>query len=539
MICGSIMAVANGLIPSLGTIIYGKLVDELVIHNNVDRCTLNESVTTIKLRNITEFTIIYPRMKGIIINETRSINVLLNGSHVRVEVVGLTGIQMKEVNVKQGNGSSIILNATSFDGAKLEGVNVKGTRVQMVALQETNARVRTLIGDNKGVQKPQAQEAKNGTSVNGTPNNDTGGNKTKFIESQMKAEEREKNEIDKKTIKNENREKNTSIEQINENNNSATGKGKGGPNPTAVIKEQVSNEIVKIRETAKECKDLNEIDNNLAFETEKAINENGEAIDPDSKYKANTEEKLTNAKKDEEIMDSTYLGNIRRRGLYSDSNGESTSSNKHKSEYGGTNNTFTRTLKYPSPRFLIKAITRHYFKRTQESLAMEIQPKSGTRRSEKPRKATVAKTPNLTEKTNENISTVHVNISNPNGTKSVTSNGFGVIVTKVDSTGKVSHGEVISPKTRNINYIVYNITENCKSIQSHIEASMMKYALYYVYAAVGTLVFAYGQIVFWNIASERGLQNLSENLTQTAMKEEPAYYDSKAYEGEVSFKTLK
>ena len=40
---------------------------------------------------------------------------------------------------------------------------------------------------------------------------------------------------------------------------------------------------------------------------------------------------------------------------------------------------------------------------------------------------------------------------------------------------------------------------------------MNKYALYYVYAAIGTLLFNLGQNVMWNIASQRAEKNLSEN----------------------------
>ena len=71
-----------------------------------------------------------------------------------------------------------------------------------------------------------------------------------------------------------------------------------------------------------------------------------------------------------------------------------------------------------------------------------------------------------------------------------------------------------------------------------IEENMSKYALYYVYAAIGTLVFAYGQMVMWNIASERGVRNLSENLTDSVMDKDPGFYDTKIHEGVVNLQGL-
>ena len=96
----------------------------------------------------------------------------------------------------------------------------------------------------------------------------------------------------------------------------------------------------------------------------------------------------------------------------------------------------------------------------------------------------------------------------------------------------------VLPKTNNVNYTLRNITQTCRLFQNRIEDNMSKYALYYVYAAIGTLLFALGQNVMWNIASERAVKNLSENLTDTMLDKDPGFYDTKIHEGVVNLEGI-
>ena len=145
MICGSLMAVANGLIPSLGAMIYGKLTDELVIRENWN-CTLNKSVTTLLLRNVVTLEMIQPHgLIAINATKTKSVQVIVNETGIRVTVVGLNGKLQHQMAFDVNNAtSSIVLNGTALDGKKLIGFIVMGTHVEMVKLKE-----KAILNDKK------------------------------------------------------------------------------------------------------------------------------------------------------------------------------------------------------------------------------------------------------------------------------------------------------------------------------------------------------------------------------------------------------
>ena len=256
------MAVANGLIPSLGAIIYGKLTDELVIRENCN-CTLSESITTVRLRNLVTLEMVHPRFEGINATEIKSLEVTLNETGVRVKVVGLNGELLNETVVEKRNSTlfnttTVFLNGTSLNGTEITGIEVNGTRVDAVKFREKM-----------------------------------------FI------------------------------------------KEKDGIGPVQSIK------MLPVTPTSK-----------------------------------------------------------------------------------------------------------------------------------------------------------------------------------------------VLPKTNNVNYTLRNITQTCRLFQNRIEDNMSKYALYYVYAAIGTLLFALGQNVMWNIASERAVKNLSENLTDTMLDKDPGFYDTKIHEGVVNLESI-
>lgn len=139
MICGSLMAVANGLIPSLGAMIYGKLTDELVIRENCT-CTVNESITAVTLRNLVTLKMIHPRFEGINVTETESLEVTLNETGIRVKVLGSNEMLLNEIvfegrNPTLYNTTSVFLNGTALNGTDLTGIEVNGTRVDAVKLR--------------------------------------------------------------------------------------------------------------------------------------------------------------------------------------------------------------------------------------------------------------------------------------------------------------------------------------------------------------------------------------------------------------------
>jgi len=134
------MAVANGLIPSLGAVIYGKLTDELVIRENCS-CTLNESVTSVRLKNLVTLEMIYPRLEGINVTETKSLEVTVNETGIRVKVVGLNGELLNQTVFERKNSTfykttSVFLNGTILNGTEVTGIEVKRTRVDTVKLLE-------------------------------------------------------------------------------------------------------------------------------------------------------------------------------------------------------------------------------------------------------------------------------------------------------------------------------------------------------------------------------------------------------------------
>lgn len=140
MICGSLMAIANGLIPSLGAMIYGKMTDELVIHENYS-CTLNESITSVRLRNLVTLEMIHPRLEGINVTETKSLEVTVNETGIQVKVVGLNGELLNQTvfegrNSTRYNTTSVFLNGTTLNGTELTGIEVNGTRVDTVKSKE-------------------------------------------------------------------------------------------------------------------------------------------------------------------------------------------------------------------------------------------------------------------------------------------------------------------------------------------------------------------------------------------------------------------
>ena len=313
MICGSLMAVVNGLIPSLGAMIFGNLTDELVIRKNCN-CTLNESGATIMLTHLINLEMIEPKVGEIDVMNAKSIEVLLNETINRVVVVGLNGQQLVYKTFEKV--ASVRMTGTVLTGEGTEGIDVKGTHVELGRLTEKRfVNAETDISENKPV--------RNGTG--------------------------------------------------------------------SLVSVQVSRR---------------------------------------------TERKSSRSRK--EIGTYDGLSPIRKR--------------------SGS-----------------KAADAGIAIGKAQSISSEIPP-----------------TPKA----------------------------------------------VILPPTCNISYTLRNITENCRLFETKVEENMRKYALYYVYAAIATLLFAYGQTVLWNIASERGVKALSENFTDSVLDKDPGFYDTKIHEGVVNLEDI-
>ena len=418
MICGSLMAVANGLIPSLGAMIYGNLTDELVIRKNWN-CTLNESVTTVTLKNLVTLEMIQPRMEGINITQTKSIEVTVNITRIQVIIVGMNGEQHNERTYE--NMTTVRMNGTALNGTELVALGVNGSRVEMVQLQ-----------------------------------NKTVGEK----ENDMKK--------DKRSIK-------------------GTGKyGNGGYLKTKSDKKEITREYDEARKTT------------VGAIYKRPVERFGRIF------------KERNVKTDFE--DNEFFASSRKR-----------EGPALRSLFGNDPETQVINSKGAYQKGLVQSLDRNT--RDVVFFTSEGKPKNNQ----------------TTQRQDEN------KVDAPEVLKVQPRNKV-LQMTKADShvsdddieLGKAQSitslfpptpKPIILPPTNNISYTLINITKNCRIVENRVEENMSKYALYYVYAAIATLLFAYGQMVFWNVASERGVRNLSENLTDSLMDQDPGFYDTKIHEG--------
>ena len=418
MICGSLMAVANGLIPSLGAMIYGNLTDELVIRKNWN-CTLNESVTTVTLKNLVTLAMIQPRMEGINVTQTRSIEVTVNITRIQVTIVGMNGEQHNEKTYE--NMTTVRMNGTALNGTELVALRVNGSRVEMVQLQ------------NKTVGEKENDRKKDKSSIKGTGKYGNGGYlKTKSDKKQITREDVEARKttvgaIHKRPVERFGRifkERNVKTD-FEDNEFFASSRKREGPALRSLFgndaEAQVINSKVAYQKGLVQSLDRNTRD--IVFFTSEGKPKNDQ----------------TTQRQDENKVDAPEV--------------------------------------------------------------LKVQPRN--------------KVLQMT-KADSHMSDDDIELGKA---QSITS--------LFPPTPK----PIILPPTNNISYTLINITKNCRTVENRVEENMSKYALYYVYAAIATLLFAYGQMVFWNVASERGVRNLSENLTDSLMDQDPGFYDTKIHEG--------
>ena len=419
MICGSLMAVANGLIPSLGAMIYGKLTDELVIRENWN-CTLNESVTTVRLKNLVTLEMIQPRLKGINATKTKSIEVTVNETGIRVKLVGLNGKVLNETVLEERNTTKpVILKGTALNGTKLTGIDVRGTRVDVVKLKERD-----------------------------------------FVKKKDEA-------TDDKAVK-------TSGNEI------CTHAAKGNHQTTNYVMQDAKESHSSAVDMKRNAEDLNNV------------------------------LKVANTK---EFVEKGFLGSLKKRRQMTFPSGKESlfQSKRSKSVLNPgfvTQKQFQSLRVDPRSTPKLNSVEQNHTERHKSSEKFK-----GEETGKENLKLNVTGgRPNLT---NTNLSDDGINIGQ-------------VQTIKMPRTTPIPK---ILPETNSINYTLRNITENCRLFQNKIEKNMSKYALYYVYAAIGTLLFALGQNVMWNIASERAVRSLSENLTDSMLDKDPGFYDTKIHEG--------
>ena len=401
MICGSLMAVINGLIPPLGAMIYGKLTDELVIRRNRN-CTLNESVTRIILENLVAYEVLEPKMNGTNVTMTNSIDITVNETGVRVEVIGLDGSRLNERFL--ANTSTIWLNGTALNGTELIGVDLRGTNVTKTETKKNRGHDGKKSGRKKG--------------------DDSEGDIN---------------------------QKNHHIQEVDiDVGNSSTNRAL-----ITCLSEDVNRRLQEKRVTQ------NSLENGYfeRFRRKRDV--------------AFLDTALHHKLSDSRLVPQSLIGDNSR------------------------NNAG-----------IITYFTGSEFPESHKNMIEDER-----------------------EKENSETQLTH------NSTR----------VSNVIKIGKEQSIEklfpptpkpVILPPTKNVSYILRNVTKSCRWYESNIEENMRKYALYYVYAAFATLAFAYGQTVLWNIASEIGVRNLSENLTDTVLHKDPGFYDTKISEGVPNFEGI-
>ena len=424
------MAVANGLIPSLGAMIYGKLTDELVIRENWN-CTLNDSVSTLLLKNMVILEMIQPRLKAINATKTKSIEVTVNKTGIRVIIIGLNGKLLNETYFKERNTTSVILKGTALNATKLMGIDVTGTRVETVKLKE--------------------KDFLNGKTFDETKDGKIGKRKGNEV---IRHANRDNHGPTSNTLQND-KESQASFIYIKRHADIFSNHLKDASLYEEFMKKGFVEKSRKRRQT-------------LSFSGKKAL----------------------------------FSDKIAKTAVNSALDSEKRIKDKH-AESGKKYKLTSRGAQFTDQGKPNEKISFHNTRIENSELntnekESDVQPSNAVNREN-----------------HETFSDDGVKVQS-------------IRILPVTPTPK------ILPETNNINYTLRNITETCRLVQNRVEDNMSKYALYYVYAAVGTLVFAYGQMVLWNIASERGVRNLSENLTDSMMDKDPGFYDTKIHEGVVN-----
>ena len=425
MVCGTLLAIANGFIPSLSAMIYGGLTDELVASEDLN-CTLDEAVSRFDITNVTEFRVIHADFPRISINESSLVEVILNGTVVRVKVV----TDGETVATEVLRGSHVTLptgRGTVIKGTKLTEIKIEGANVNVVKIK-----------------RPLNQSKSRGASM-------SAGNETR--ETKPNETLTTKNELENNSSKENG---NVTGSPDERGNGSDASKKNGVPDP--------KREIVY-------------------------MNNKGSVVvlgaDGGTDLRVPYSSKWVLSKK------------RRRRTL------EAVIREMPLSGAKENNNTRTVTATEPRPRML----TGEALDNDGES-RVEFSPASSTNNLE-----TLGDIHDLNDNSSTNSEAPKSSEINSNSTRQ----------------GSKQRSKKIRLKT--VTYVVRNVTEDCILTEERLDVKMRKYAVYYLYAALATFVCAYGQIVFWNLATERGARDAEMDMTETALNHEPGFVDTKIYEG--------
>ena len=64
------------------------------------------------------------------------------------------------------------------------------------------------------------------------------------------------------------------------------------------------------------------------------------------------------------------------------------------------------------------------------------------------------------------------------------------------------------------------------TLQYDLEGEMTKFALYYVYLAIGNLVLAYGQMALWSLTATRQVKNIRLAFFRSILKQDIGWFDT-------------
>lgn len=446
MVCGTLLAIANGFIPSLSAMIYGGLTDELVVSGGLN-CTLVEKISRLNISNVTELRLIHSKLPGIVINESSVVEVTLNGTRVGVKVIDANGTIVIREKFTEENVTAPKVNGTIVNGTKFKGIKLKGTDIKVFKMS--------------------------GNLINGA-----------------------KSEAANATGRNETKEsaKGTKEMAENGNGNKTMNKNKGNNNS--------SNNDMKNSESR----------NSVTTENKEY------SVD-------HTEGKIVI--EGPEKVDSTVLIARKRRNKYETIIHEMELDDTNKN---ATTEILTTTARLPKMYTDIKINTDV---KTNIPARLPGLPKFDTKLG-----ANETKLQMNNSKTNNNITHQETKGNETRANETRTNETR----TNETRTNETRTNETRTNQTRidlnNITYVIRNITKKCYPEEVRIDIKMRKYAMYYLYAALATFVCAYGQIVFWNLASERGAHDLETHLTDSVLQQDPGFIDTKIYEGAPNLQEL-
>lgn len=126
------------------------------------------------------------------------------------------------------------------------------------------------------------------------------------------------------------------------------------------------------------------------------------------------------------------------------------------------------------------------------------------------------------KKTRSNVKDGNVTSTNATRTKRISSD---------PTVGSRNENVINATLVRTVNATLLSANITLCLTDEEIEQKMKKYAIYYLYAALATLFCAYGEVVCWNIATERGVKKVDMDLSVDVLNKGPELFDTHLHEG--------